>query len=57
MKKGLYYFLIALGASSIFSGAFLWYKGADFNGYFYPFFIGIVLIGTTYYNHQLKNKK
>lgn len=48
---------MALGGTSILSGVFLWYKGLPFNGYFYPFFIGMLLIGTTYFNHQLKNKK
>lgn len=57
MKKSMYYFLMALGGTSILSGVFLWYKGLDFKGYFYPFFIGVVLIGTSYINHQRKNKK
>jgi hypothetical protein len=45
---------MAIGASSIFFGIFLFFKGADFNSYFYALFIGVVLVGTTYFNHQQK---
>lgn len=55
MKRILYYFLMTLGVACILSGVFLFIKGANFNGYFYPLFIGTVLIGTTYFNHQQKN--
>ncbi|WP_157578336.1 hypothetical protein [Polaribacter reichenbachii] len=57
MKKILYYFLIIIGALSILVGVFSLIKGGDFKAYFYSIFIGVVLIGTTYYNHQQKQKK
>ncbi|MBU3010299.1 hypothetical protein KO506_02690 [Polaribacter vadi] len=57
MKKALYYFLIIIGSFSILVGLFSLVKGGDFKAYFYSIFIGVVLIGTTYYNRQQKQKK
>ncbi|WP_170063249.1 hypothetical protein [Polaribacter porphyrae] len=56
MRKINYYFLITIGIVSLFIGVFSLVKGGDFNAYFYAIFIGVVLIGTTYYNNQQKNK-
>ena len=57
MKKSMYFLIMAIGASSILAGLLSLFRGADFNAYFYAIFIGIVLMGTTYYNQQQKNKK
>lgn len=57
MKKFTYYFLITLGILSTLVGVFSFITGGDFNAYFYSIFIGIVLVGTTYYNHNKNNKK
>ena len=56
MKKSMYFFIMAIGASSILSGLLSLYKGAEFNSYFFAIFVGTVLIGTTYFNQQQKNK-
>lgn len=48
---------MTLGVMSLLVGVFSFLKGGDFNAYFYSIFIGITLIGTTYFNHQQKNKK
>jgi len=57
MKKITYYFLIVIGLLSIFVGVFSFLKGGDFSAYFFAFFIGITLLGTTYYNHKQKSNK
>lgn len=57
MKKITYYFLMTLGIISFTIGIFSLVRGGDFNAYFYAIFIGITLVGTTYYNHKQKNKK
>ena len=57
MKKITYYFLMTLGILSVLVGLFSLFKGGDFNAYFYAIFIGITLIGTTYYNQKQKIKK
>lgn len=57
MKKVTYYFLMTLSIFSILAGIFSFIKGGDFNAYFYAIFIGITLLGTTYYNHNKREKK
>jgi uncharacterized membrane protein len=54
MNKIMYYFLMTLGVISMLVGLFSFSTGGDFSAYFYSIFIGITLIGTTYYNYKKK---
>ncbi|WP_181858152.1 hypothetical protein [Polaribacter sp. WD7] len=56
-QKITYYFLMFLGGLSILVGILSFIKGGDFSAYFFAFFIGIALIGTTHYNKQQKKRK
>jgi len=57
MRKITYYFLMFIGTLAIVSGSYQMLKGKQLSIYYYSILIGIVLIGTTYYNHHQKNKK
>tara|TARA_R110002126_G_scaffold277560_1_gene423516 strand:- start:80367 stop:80516 length:150 start_codon:yes stop_codon:yes gene_type:complete len=47
---------MAIGTLSILVGIYQILKGKNLSIYYYSILIGIVLIGTTYYNNQQKNK-
>ena len=47
---------MAIGTLSILVGIYQMFKGKYLSIYYYSILIGIVLIGTTYYNNQQKNK-
>lgn len=56
MKKATYYLKFLIGALAIIIGIYQMLKGKNLSIYYYSILIGIVLIGTTYFNHQQKNK-
>ncbi|WP_439131867.1 hypothetical protein [Polaribacter sp.] len=57
MKKVTYYLLMSLGALAIIAGIYQMFSGKNLSIYYYSILIGIVLMGTTYFNHHEKNKK
>ncbi len=57
MKKVTYYVLMGIGALAIITGIYQMFTGKNLSIYYYSILIGIVLMGTTYFNHHQKNKK
>lgn len=57
MKKATYYFLMTIGFLAIIAGIYQMLTGKNLSIYYYSILIGVVLMGTTYYNNQQKNKK
>jgi hypothetical protein len=46
-----------IGALAIIAGIYQMVKGKNLSIYYYSILIGVVLMGTTYYNHKQKNQK
>lgn len=51
MTKSVKYLILIMGTLSIVSGVYLALKGFEFSTYFSGIFIGVTLIGSTFFLH------